>query len=271
MKRITSIVFAVLVSVTAFAQPDGKGVFSPGTGRVELCVPPSGTRNVDLLHKGYVCGYNPSTRMPNYVSYVLTKKKAKAYDPNRKVGYRFGNDPAYNGARAMASDYVQDERYVPAQLAPVEDMMWDEDALKETFYMTNIAPMNKYLYNGLWYELEQKCRWWAKKYGDIYIASGPAYITKRKLAINGSDIVAPDAFFKVLLQNRNGKWTCVVFLFPNTRTANPDLTGYMFSLASFISVCPIDVFTNLDIDVSGDPDVVLQYNAADWDIPGWEN
>lgn len=271
MKKLILFALAMALCCAGFAQANGKAVKGSAAERVERCIPPDGVPNKDLVHKGYICGYNQMTRMPNYVSYVLSKKEARAYDPERKVGYRFGNDPLYNGPRAMASDYSQEQRYVPAQLAPVEDMMWDETALQETFYMTNIAPMHKAVYDGLWYELEQKCRWWAKKYGDLYIATGPTNITGRKLPIQGSDIVAPDAYFKVLLQRRGDRWACVVFLFPNTMTANPELSGYMFSLASFLSLYPIDVFAGLDIDVSADPSVWTSYKESDWVIPDWKN
>lgn len=272
MKKFILISLAAVLSVAAFAQKTKKSSdIVPLEQRVEACVPEKGIPNVDFAHKGYTLGYNPQTRMPNYVSYILTKKEAKAYDPDRKVSYRLGNNPLYNGDRAMASDFKEDERYVPAQLAPVEDMMWDETALQETFYMTNVAPMNKFVYDGIWYELEQKCRYWAKKYGDLYIATGPLSITGRQLAIEGSELVAPDAFFKLLLQKRGDRWTGVTFIIPNTRLADPTLKKYMFAVASFYSVGKMEPFVRLDLTGYADRDFLFKYNESDWDIPDWEN
>lgn len=57
-------------------------------------------------------------------------------------------------------------------MCPAADNKWDKQAMRESFYMTNICPQHHNLNRGDWKELEDDCRRWVEESGTIYIACG---------------------------------------------------------------------------------------------------
>ena len=43
-------------------------------------------------------------------------------------------------------------------MCPAADNKWDADAMKESFYTTNICPQNENLNKGDWNDLEEACK-----------------------------------------------------------------------------------------------------------------
>ena len=62
-----------------------------------------------------------------------------------------------------------------------------------------MCPQTASLNTGLWNRLEQSCRIWAKKYGDLYIVCGPVLLNTEHETIGANKVVVPEAFFKVIL------------------------------------------------------------------------
>lgn len=56
----------------------------------------------------------------------------------------------------------------------------DQDAMNETFYLSNIVPQDLDNNANFWYRLEAYCRSLAKRYSDVYIVSGPLYLPKQE-------------------------------------------------------------------------------------------
>ena len=65
-----------------------------------------------------------------------------------------------------------------------------------------------------WKKLEEKCREWAVKYGDIYIVAGPIFYDGVKRSFGRNKIGIPEAFFKVVLC-LNGKPRALGFIYAN--------------------------------------------------------
>ena len=58
-------------------------------------------------------------------------------------------------------------------MCPAGDNKWSQQAMRESFLLTNICPQAPSLNRGDWNEMEIQCRKWAETYGDIYIVAGP--------------------------------------------------------------------------------------------------
>ena len=84
-------------------------------------------------------------------------------------------------------------------MCPAGDNKWDEQAMQETFLLTNMCPQDRSLNSGLWNRIEMDCRKWAKKYGDVYIVCGPVLLNREHETIGPNKVVVPEAFFKVIL------------------------------------------------------------------------
>ncbi len=164
-------------------------------------------------HTGHSLYYNEDLKTPIWVAWEVTREEASRRNVEREV--EFNPDPKIDGAKAYFYDY-NSSGYDRGHMAPAGDMKWDSNAMEEVFYMSNICPQNHELNAGDWNDLEMKTRYWAKKYGKVYVACGPIYRTKQPKRIGTHRVAVPDAFFKVILFNK-GKNNPVAagFLFEN--------------------------------------------------------
>jgi endonuclease G len=99
-------------------------------------------------------------------------------------------------------------------MAPNADLSWDPQVQRESFYLSNITPQLPGLNRGLWRELEAIVRAWAYERGLLTIYVGPIYNRQTSLTIGVNRVVVPDAFFKIVVDNRTGEH--MTFLFPHT-------------------------------------------------------
>ena len=65
-------------------------------------------------------------------------------------------------------------------MAPAGDMKWSAKAMRESFYFSNICPQKPALNRGIWKELEEQSRLWAKDYGSLLIATDPVITDNMK-------------------------------------------------------------------------------------------
>ena len=121
-----------------------------------------------IRHLGYTVSYNPDWLVPNWVAYELNAETSG--EQERKN--HFKPDPLVNGDPVVTGDYAN-SGYDRGHMAPAADMKWSEQAMRESFYMTNMCPQLHSLNAGDWKDLEELARDWAQLYGNIYIACGP--------------------------------------------------------------------------------------------------
>ena len=150
-----------------------------------------------ILHReGYTASYNSETRLPNWVAWHLTAGHTEG-SYGRK-GIKFAEDEDVPEPRATDADYYC-SGYDRGHMCPSADNKWSEKAQLQSFLFTNACPQMHSLNAGDWNEMEQQCRKWAKRYGDIYIVSGPILYKGRHKTIGHNKVVVPEAFFKVVL------------------------------------------------------------------------
>lgn len=174
-------------------------------------------------HEYYCFGYNLDIRGSYWVAYLLTKKMVKT-DIVDRDNEKFTKDPFLNSNFAVHSDY-SGSGYDRGHLCPAGDMNFDQTAMTETFYMTNILPQKPELNRGVWKDLEEKIRDWAIENDSLIIITGPIYSENPK-RIGENKITVPSHFYKVVLDisYKNG-YKGIAFLFENKDY--PDNTDYM--------------------------------------------
>ena len=148
-----------------------------------------------LYRKAYVVSYNQDTKNPNWVAWHLTSDHVDGPCPRIN---RFHEDEDVDMPRATLEDY-RGSGWSRGHMCPAGDNKWDEEAMYQSFSLTNVCPQNASLNSGLWNSIEKNCRQWAQEYGDIYIVCGPMYINKKHELIGPNNVVVPEAFFKVVL------------------------------------------------------------------------
>ena len=163
-----------------------------------ICIPAplSSTPEQIIRRKSYVISYNKETRIPNWVAWHLT---AEHTDGVYKRINTYMEDKDVPSPKATDADY-QGSGWTHGHMCLAGDNKWDMEAMRESNILTNICPQDGKLNTGVWNRIEQDCRIWAKKYGDVYIVCGPVLFNRKHETIGENKIVIPEAFFKVILR-----------------------------------------------------------------------
>ena len=211
-----------------------------------------------IEHTGFTLSYNSNWLCPNWVAWELTSTETQGVEERAK---HFKPDPNVRGVKVVTKDY-SNSGYDRGHMAPAADMKWSEQAMRESFYMTNICPQIRNLNAGDWKELEELCRTWANHYGKIYICCGPIVSSNPK-RIGENRVAVPDAFFKVVLAFKNNQPQTVAFLMAN-KPGNNSLKSYAMSVEDMEIVTGIDFFTNLPDSIEQNVESILSLKSWIW-------
>jgi len=219
----------------------------------------------DLIveHMGYTLSYNSKYRVPNWVAYELLSSELYSGDKERLD--EFTPDPQIKGRQAYDSDYIG-SGYDRGHLAPAGDMKWSSQAMKESFYLSNVCPQNHNLNAGAWNDLEKQVRYEAKYYDKVWVVCGPVFDEDNYGYIGENHVKVPDAFFKALLakDKKGDGYVSIAFLFPN-ETCVRNLTLYAMTVDELEKELGIDLFYNLEDTVESEAEAEMDpYN--DWRI-----
>lgn len=211
-----------------------------------------------IEHTGYTVSYNSDWCTPNWVAYELTKDETYGHEERTD---HFDPDPDVKGVCPTYRDYSR-SGYDRGHMAPAGDMKWDETAMRESFYLSNICPQDHNLNKGDWNTLEEKARYWARKFGNVYIVCGPI-MSKNPETIGYNNVAVPDAFYKVFLTQINGEWQTIGFVFQNQPGERP-LISYCKSVDDIEKITGIDFFPSLDDNI--EDQIEAHYSASLWGL-----
>lgn len=211
-----------------------------------------------IRHSGYTVSYNKDLKIPNWVSYELTREETRGKE---KRGNRFIADPLVTGPIATNADYTR-SGYDKGHMAPAADMKWSPEAMKESFYFSNMCPQHPQLNRRGWKNLEDKIRNWAIADSAIIIICGPI-IEKQPKTIGKNKVVVPQQFFKVVLSPFVKPIRAIGFLFNNEQAVEP-LSSYVVTVDSIESLTNMDFFAPL-------PDEIENRIEADANYSLWPN
>ena len=237
------------------------GVCYAQTNSLEIPLSPKGKKELILKRKNYTLSFNKETNLPNWVAWRLDKEKL--VERVSRKGFGFKPDPDINPSQAVVTQDYAHSGYDRGHMCPAGDSRWSGEAMKESFYMTNICPQHPNLNGGDWHELEQACRRWAEK-GKLYIVCGPILYKKALNPPIGKEhqIRVPDAFFKVILTGvEKGKPRAIGFIYKNS-AGNRPLDSYVNSIDQVERITGLDFFSALPDDVENR--IEKEYRMEDW-------
>ena len=210
-----------------------------------------------LARKGYTLSYNQSTKNANWVAWHLTKDHTDGPWSRDHIPYMVDED--VKGANQKLEDWFNTNLPIEhGHMCPAGDNKWDKDAMVESFYLTNMCPQNSRLNNGGWKYLEERCRGWARHYGDIYIVCGPIFYNSKYKTIGNGKVGVPDAFYKVVLYIGK-KPKALGFIYPNNGESNK-IQHYVTTVDEVERVTGIDFFYNLSDEIEDRVESVSNYN-----------
>ena len=217
-----------------------------------------GERRSQIIHHvGYTVSYNAETKIPNYVAWTLTPER---FEETVSRTDKFLPDPEV--ADPVTTDDYKRSGYDRGHLCPAADNKWNEQAMEESFYMTNICPQNHNLNGGDWKELEEACRDWTMEWGKLYVVAGPILHDGQHKRIGESRVVVPDAFFKVVLCPAPLK--AVAFVYKNAAGSRP-METYARTVDEVERIAGMDFFTSLPDSL--ETAVEAECDWAEWQLP----
>lgn len=223
--------------------------------QLDAVVVPKNVTNQVYAYKGFIVYFNRDYHIPNCVSYELTDVEAEGDLPRYK---NFETDPNLPGS-ANPWDYTR-SGYDRGHMAPAADMKWNRDAMRESFYMTNVSPQARRLNEGAWKKLEDKVRDWVLRDKSLIVVTGPI-LSNNMPRIGETGVAVPGAFFKVILAPKASPQRAIAFIYPN-ETARGGMDRYA------VSVDDVETRTGLDF-FSALPDKVENRVEAQCDLNEW--
>jgi endonuclease G, mitochondrial len=209
-------------------------------------------------HKFYSLSYIERWEQPEWVAYKLTKKQLQL--PNVKRTDWFNEDPHVSTGSAKHFQY-KGTGFTRGHLAPAGDMSFDQTAMEESFFMSNMSPQPRSFNNGIWRELEEQTRDWVYQNSELYIVSGPV-VTKNEF-FKKHKIAIPDSFYKVLLDLDGNEKKGIAFLIPN-QLSNEPLEKYALSIQELEKKTGINFFKGFDKKKVGEFE--NSYSLEQWPI-----
>ena len=209
-----------------------------------------------LVRKAFILSYNKLTKCPNWVAWHLTSDHINGPIGRSNAFYEDEEVPA---PRATNEDY-KGSGWSRGHMCPAGDNKWDEEAMNQSFCLTNVCPQDASLNSGLWNSIEIDCRNWAKRFQDIYIICGPVFYKQEHELIGINKVCVPEAFFKVVLC-LNGKPKGMGFVVKNNAgTKKKDL--YFNSIDQVERITGLDFFPALPDSIENA--VEAHANIDDW-------
>lgn len=201
---------------------------------------PTSTTNQIVEHKFYTLSYSEKYEQAEWVAYELKNSYVQSSDFKRPY---FIKDPKVKTGSADWRNYKK-SGYDKGHLCPAGDMAFDINAYNDTFFTSNISPQLHDFNGGVWNRLEQKVRYWATKYDGLYVITAGVLQPKLK-TIGQEQVVVPNYFYKILLNQSNRQYKMIAFLVPNAKSNKP-LYELVVSVDSIEEMTGIDFFPKLE-------------------------
>ncbi len=234
------------VAVFDFSKESGEDSYFPSNSKGEL-----------VEHKHYALSYIEAYEQAEWVAYTLTKESLKK--PNVPRAKRFNTDPLVTTKSADYYDY-KGSGYSRGHLAPAGDMAFDQEAMQESFFMSNMSPQVIPFNGGIWNELENLVRDWAYKNKSLHVVTGPI-LTDIDEYIGDSKVGVPKAFYKVLLDIESPKSKAIGFVIPNETSDRP-VSEYAQSVDEIEALTGLDFYGLLLGDQQDE--VESSFELSDW-------
>ncbi|PVW17220.1 DNA/RNA non-specific endonuclease [Marixanthomonas spongiae] len=217
---------------------------------------PQSTYDAVVIHKYYTLSYAEPYEQAEWVAYELRKDQIVNNDFKRPY---FVVDREVKTGSADWRNY-KNSGYDRGHLIPAADREFSENAYHETFLTSNISPQNHEFNAGIWNRLEQKTRYWAKKYDGVYVVTG-GVLREGLETIGGERVSVPESFFKIIVDISEGKHKAIAFLIPNKATSE-SYYNFAISIDELEQQAGIDFFPKLPDSIEHKMEAT--FNLKDW-------
>lgn len=248
-------------------------------GRIEVPKLKGGSMNLFYTH---VSNYNGKEFITYSAEYDCTKKHTRwvaftfdnvSNQKNTNRSDKWGNDPNIPAAyRTYASDYSSP--YNKGHLVASADRYITREANVQTFYYSNMSPQITSFNGGIWNQMEEKVRSWAKSLS----ASDTVYVVKggkidgtiadgTLIEYTGNQVAVPQNYFMAILSLKGGatpQYKAIAFYINQKTYSSSSISNYVISIDELEQKTGIDFFHNLPDNIENE--VEQSYNKSDWGL-----
>ena len=214
--------------------PEGSITFAGAPVRTGFPAP----ADIRVLQRGeFLVGWSDTLRHPVWCAYHVTRDK-KFEDGKRPS---FLVDKGISRAPHPA-DYTN-SGFDRGHMVPNHAIIsrFGEEARRQTFLMSNIAPQSPALNRGVWRDLEHRIAdLWTARYGEIWVVVGCIPSRSGENFANGIDI--PHAFYQVILAQEGQDVRALAVLIPQR------VPWEAWAARNIISIDELENLTGLDFN-----------------------
>ncbi len=235
---------------------------------------PSYSGDVEIVnHPALILSYNEKYEQANWVAHIISKEiTGKGFsrtndfrpDPLVKTGSTEEKDFFLKKLNADSSYTYDGFGYDRGHLAPSADFRWNEKAMSESYYYSNMSPQLPDFNRGIWASTESFIREYvAENNHDVYVVTGGILtpdLPKIERSIHKVSI--PKAFYKVAVDLECKPPEGIGFIIPNKGSDYP-VISFAVPIDSVEKVTGINFFASL-------PDSVQNTFEKTVDIHHWQ-
>lgn len=181
-----------------------------------------------------VSSFDRRLRNPSWVAEHITPASLANSNGDRKHSVFVEDTAVPEKFRGKLKDYFR-SGYDRGHQVPAADAKWSQDAMNDTFFLTNMCPQVGEGFNrDYWAHFEDFCRRLTSRYPSVRIVTGPLYLPKRdatdgkwrvsyEVIGNPPNIAVPTHFYKVIFAEdgtTTGPVAVGAFVLPNAAIPN---------------------------------------------------
>ena len=185
-----------------------------------------------LQRENYSLSYDGLHRQPRWVYEYLTKENLQG--SSQRTNHHFQEDRNLpKQIRSQLKDYAN-SGFDRGHLMPAADAHSSEQAMKDTFYLSNVSPQPPEFNRGIWAKLEKHIRTLTAKYRALHVFTGPLYLPEVEAdgkkyvkyeVIGKNNVAVPTHYFKlVLVESKKQYIPLEAYILPNKPINN--MTGF---------------------------------------------
>lgn len=210
----------------------------------ELALPAYSKTDIVVQHTGYTLCYSEEDEQPYWVAYVLTADEV--FSDNAQRADNFHEDPSIPTGSATLADY-KGSGYDRGHMIPAADLKWSEQAMDDSFFMSNMSPQTGALNRGVWADLESVVRTFAAQNQAICVVTGPVLTDGPYKKIGDNEVSVPNYYFKAILDYTDPEHKAIGFLLAN-EGSKEDLESFAVTIDELEELTGLDFFPRLPDD-----------------------
>ena len=212
-----------------------------------------------VRHTGYTLSWNEQYLVADWVAYELTATELDTQEVSRSEDFR----PDETVRRSSQLEDYKNSGYSRGHLAPAQDFKWSENAMSETFYLTNMVPQLQNYNGGIWLKAENATRDAARITGVVYVVTGPVLTDGPFETIGDNKVAIPKECYKALLViDENGGVHTVAMSIPQNVGKKESLSKYLMTVDELEALTGLDFFIELE-------DSIEEAAESKYDIDFW--